>query len=399
MNRNFPVFLIDLDSVLIEPRGYRLSIQATLAWFTARMGFGDLYPGEDAIARLEAINMTSEWDITPVLLSALFEGLLRENPGLTLPADLTEACDEIRRLGLPPPKLDLGDFPALLASRFKPGMEYAGLALELCRPGAKNPLFPRLAGHPIVKSLLAGTRKTDGALTTKVFQHFTLGSRRYEEFTGLERLFESDSYLEKFDRVLLTDDTRDALLQVWQKGEIGIAVYTARPSLAEKDGAPSFAYSPEAEVAVEMLGLNALPLIGFGKIFWLASISGVSSEEFAKPSPVQALAAIAAAVTRQTEPALRAAATLFLHNEAGFYRNLPPLSIHVFEDSGGNTASVHRAVDILNGSGLACTFTAWGIGSNPVKQKALSQAGATLLPDINQAVQQAFRSENIKLIR
>jgi hypothetical protein len=45
LKKLFPVFLIDLDSVLVEPRGYRLAMQSALGWFTERMGLGDLYPG------------------------------------------------------------------------------------------------------------------------------------------------------------------------------------------------------------------------------------------------------------------------------------------------------------------------------------------------------------------
>ena len=93
MSSTLPVFLIDLDSVLVEPRGYRMAIQSTLAYFTGKMGLGDLYPGEDAIASLEAINMTSEWDITPILLTSVFESLLEQNNKLDLPGDLLAACE------------------------------------------------------------------------------------------------------------------------------------------------------------------------------------------------------------------------------------------------------------------------------------------------------------------
>ncbi|PKO00442.1 MAG: hypothetical protein CVU42_04545 [Chloroflexi bacterium HGW-Chloroflexi-4] len=395
MSDLLPVFLIDLDSVLVEPLGYRKAIQSTLAYFTAKMGLGNLYPGEEVIASLEAINMTSEWDITPILLANIFEALLEQNMRLELPGDLLAACESVRSAALPPPKLDYSSLPAKLGGHFKPGMEYASLTYELNRFGAENPPFPLLVEHPLLNALLLNTRSLDGAIITRVFQHYTLGSRRFETLTGLPRLFESESYLETYDKLLLTPESRDLLLENWQKSKLGAAIYTARPSLPETDGATSYHYSPEAEVALETLGLTALPLIGAGKIGWLAERMNVPAHEFAKPSPVQALAAIAAAVTRQTGTSLRAAADFHLNGNLSLFKELPELSIHVFEDSGGNAASVRRAVEQLSKAGLSCTFSAWGIGENPTKLQALLKAGARLVPEVNQAIQLALEFEGL----
>jgi hypothetical protein len=391
----FPVFLIDLDGVLVEPRGYRLAIQSTLAWFTEKIGLGDLYPGEDAIARFEAINMTCEWDITPIILASIFDGLSRENPQVTLPGGLQEACKTVRALSLKAPRLELTRMLTNLAAHFKPGMEYASLALELSRPGVEDPLYPHLVGHPLLTSILAGTRDLEGALTTRVFQHFTLGSERYQKLCGLAPFFESESYLQKYDKVLLDNKCRESLLSIWQKEKLGLVVYTARPSLPEKGGVLSFNYSPEAEVALEALGLDQVPLVGAGKMGWLALQLGKGVNQLTKPSPVQALAAITTAVTRQTGSALWAAARLTFENEKSDYRNFPPLSIHVFEDAGGNINAVRLAADILTNAGVQNRVTAWGIGENPEKQKALTAAGAVLVPEINQAVQQAFELEGL----
>lgn len=395
MSPRLPVFLIDLDSVLVEPRGYRMAIRSTLAYFTEKMGLGDLYPGEDVIASLEAVNMTSEWDITPILLAAVFEALLEQNLKLDLPGGILSACETVRSAKVKPPKVNFARLSKVLGGHFKPGMEYASLAFEMNQVGADQPPFPLLVEHPLLGALLCNTRAMDGVLTTRVFQHFTLGSKRFEQLTGLSKMFECDSYLEKYDQVLLSAYSRDALLLAWKDHKLGAAIFTARPSLPETDGATSYLFSPEAEVALETLGLAQLPLIGAGKIGWLANRMNIPAHELAKPSPVQALAAIAAAVTRQTGPALRAAADLHLNGTIGPYKALPPLSIHVFEDSGGNAASVRRAVEKLTAAGLDCTFTAWGIGENPVKQQSLLKAGANLVPEINLAIQLALNVEGL----
>jgi hypothetical protein len=391
----FPVFLIDLDSVLIEPRGYRMAIQSTLAYFTGKMGLGDLYPGEGVIASLEAINMTCEWDITPILLTAVFEGLVRENEGLLIPADILSACDAVRMMKLNPPTLELEKVIALLAENFKPGMEFATLALELSQSDTVTPLFPHLAGQPVLTALLANTRLLNGALTTRVFQHFTLGAERYEHLTGFKRLFESESYLLKEDRVLLAEDSREALLAAWQRNQLGVAIYTARPSMPEKGGVTSYNYSPEAEVALEALKLTQIPLIGAGKMGWLASQMGLRIDQLTKPSPVQALAAITTAVTRKTESALWAAAKLNFESDKEAYRGFPTLSIHVFEDAGGNIKAVRQAAKMLEDIGVQNQVAAWGIGENPIKQQALLNAGARLVPEINQAIQLALDIEGL----
>lgn len=359
------------------------------------MGLGDLYPGEEAIACLEAINMTCEWDITPFFLTAIFDALARENPLVNFPADLLAACDYVRDSHLNTPKLNLENLPAILGKHFKPGMEYATLAYELNQPGVPEPPFPHLVGNSLLKALLCDTRLLNGAFTTRVFQHYTLGSERCEKLCSLPSLFESDSYLFKYDRVLLSDEKREALLHKWTVKQLGVAVYTARPSQPEKTGAPTYNYSPEAEVALEALRLVDLPLVGAGKMGWLATELGLRVDQLTKPSPVQALAAIAAALTRQTEPALRAAAAFHFEGKAEFFHAFPPLSIHVFEDSGGNAAAVHSAVEELQKAVVPCRFTAWGIGENPAKQQALLAAGATLVPEINQAIRMALAIEGL----
>lgn len=395
MSNRLPVFLIDLDSVLIEPRGYRMAIQSTLAYFTAKMGLGNLYPGEDVIASLEAINMTCEWDITPILFTAIFEGLASEAPGLQLPDDLLAACDTVRLANLKQPVLELQNVIKLLSANFKPGMEYASLALELSQSGPSAPLFPHLSGRPLLNALLANTRLMDGALTTRVFQHFTLGSERFEHLTGFKHLFESESYLLKEDRVLLVEDSREALLTAWQRNLLGAVIYTARPSMPVKGSVNSYNYSPEAEVALETLKLSQIPLIGAGKMGWLASQLGLRIDQLTKPSPVQALAAITTAVTRQTESSLWAAAKLNFEGHKDAYRGFPSLSIHVFEDAGGNINAVRQAAQMLESIGVNNQVTAWGIGENPVKQQALLTAGATLVPGINQAIQLALNVEGL----
>jgi len=395
VSSRLPVFLIDLDGVLVEPRGYRLAIRSALNWFTERMGLGDMYPGEDAIAGFEAITMTSEWDITAILLASIFNELVKQYPGLSLPVDVLQACDTVKDSRVGPPSISFDSLRSTLSDHFQPGMQFADLAYELSRPINGRKTFSDLAENTLLENILARTRMLDGSLSTRVFQHFTLGSEKFEEFTGFGALFNSESYLMKYDRVLLKENTRKMLLTLWEQSKCGVAIFTARPSLPQSGKEFTYNYSPEAEIALQALHLSALPLIAGGKMGWLALKMGLSIECFIKPSPVQALAAIGAAVTRQSEAALLAAADFYSSRNTDFFKRLPPLSIHVFEDSGGNISSVRKAAQLLNAAGFDIHFKGWGISQNEQKQKALMEAGAVLVTDINQAISNALSEEKL----
>ena len=233
-------------------------------------------------------------------------------------------------------------------------------------------------------------------MTTRVFQHFTLGADRFEQISKHKRYFESESFLLKEDRVLLAENNREALLAAWQRNQIGLAIYTARPSLPVKGGVTSYNYSPEAEVALEALNLSQIPLIGAGKMGWLASELGLRIDQLTKPSPVQALAAITTAVTRQIESSLWAAARLNMEGKTEPYRGFPTLSIHIFEDAGGNIKAVRHAAKMLADIGVQNHVTAWGIADNQAKHQALENAGAEIFPTINQALPRAFAQEGLE---
>jgi len=150
-------------------------------------------------------------------------------------------------------------------------------------------------------------------------------------------------------------------------------------------------YSPEAELVLDQVGLRELPLVGLGQVCWLAGEMGCSPDEFVKPSPVQALAAIGAAVTRQVVPALRAAVRIFREEEDGYFSGFPALNIHVFEDSAGSVMAVREAARLLSITGASTRVTAWGIAQNPAKRSALEKAGAVLVEDINIALAEVLK--------
>ena len=385
MSEGFPVFLFDIDGVLVEPLGYRRSIQATLAYFCERMGFGDLYPGEEAIARLEAIGMTSEWDITPILLADALDKVAAQRPGLRLPADLYAACEKIAGEHLDLPAIDTTRLAARLGPHYHPGRLYADLALAINL--ADNPLapFPHLAGQPVLNTVLAHSRRGVTSPVTAVFQHYAAGSSAFESAFRCQPLFQCDSLLRRWDRPLLDRQTAAALLAAQGAGRLALAAFTLRPSAPpEPTVEAALAYSPEAELALEMNGLGSLPLVGYGQITWLAQKMGwPDAEACLKPARLHALAAIGAALSGGGEDALLAAGRLSTGADGTFFSQFPALSVHVFEDSAVNIQSVRRAGEFLREIGLDVIVTGWGICRDEHKRQAMRQAQVNVCDDTN----------------
>ena len=355
------VFLFDLDGVLVEPHGYRLSTEATLDYFSARMGLPSLYPGEDGLALFESISMTSEWDMVAVILAAVFDALQAQDPELILPDNLLAACETVRARGLRAPQIDYVKLTGILSSAFRPGRVYAGLALDLCQPESQVKPFPHLAGSPLLANLLSNTRDLSTA-TTRIFQHFALGSQVFSQSYQLAAEFEIHSFLQGNDRPLLDPILRDELLDRWRAGKIDLAIYTLRAnSPRQPDGLPRLAYGREAELVIESVGLQELPLIGYGEIGAAAFQISSLPDELCKPSPVHALGAVLAALTREERRSILAAERLVRHGDLDGLSELPQdLEIHVFEDWPAASARYKRWGSCSTSMGEMCAYTPGG---------------------------------------
>jgi hypothetical protein len=163
---------------------------------------------------------------------------------------------------------------------------------------------------------------------------------------------------------------------------------------ADVDGA-AVGFSPEAEAARSLVGLEGFPLIGAGKMRWLAALESTQVERLVKPSPVQALAAIGAASSGQEGASLRAA--IALHRDGILNQPLArvgPATIHVFEDTVGGLAAVERAVDALRGAGLRVSYVPYGIVVDGPKAASMAERGVTTYPSVNEALSVALDFAN-----
>jgi hypothetical protein len=230
----------------------------------------------------------------------------------------------------------------------------------LATPSLK-PHYPAL--DALFDTLLGHTYDFYRAPVTRHFQHLVIGSQGVRQTYGVDPDFESAAYLQKYDRPLIATDVRARLQESVARGEVRVALYTARPSLPPVDAdVAADGYSPEAEMARSLAQMDRYPLIGLGRIRWLAEISGERAERLVKPSPVQALAAIGAAWSGQETAALQAA--LALHRAGDLLpplANVEPSTVHVFEDSPGGIDAVRYAVDALQAVGLDVVWRPHGI--------------------------------------
>jgi len=392
------LFLFDVDGVLVEARGYLRALQDTVAHFARRMGMGDPALTEEEVRAGEAHGLTSEWDSAPAyILTLLIERLCRE-PSLVLPSRWDDALDVLaaRPLELPHP-----DYLALVArvgARRRDFKETSHAVRAVLWDDAQAlPLAQREAVGAILDELLADTHSFDRAPVTQYFQHLAIGSEGVEQTYGIAPHFEVRPYLLDYDVADLSPENvarlRDAADAAASAGRIYPVIYTARPSLPPNGiTAPANGYSPEAELAQTLVGLEGWPLIGLGRLQWLAARCSGQTAQIVKPSPVQALAAIGAAVGPETV-ALEAAWTFHETGELrGPLASLGTTTVRIFEDTVGGMRGVRGAVELLQAAGADIRWQPYGI-TPPMgsKAEAMAAQGIPTYRSVNEAVMAALK--------
>ena len=354
MNR---IILLDIDGVLVQPFGYRAALRATVQHF---IGF-DLEMEEDVLTDLEKRGITSEWDMVPLIIASYWNSILIQQPMQHLPDDVSAAAREIHRqrkvdtsIELSVPEFDLvvGQYPAQTAYEAR--------------------LFSSIP-EPLRKNLLTGTRNIHVSHSMRTFQHFTLGSKYFTETYNLQADFETESFLLEHDRSNLNEDILSAL----QGDRNKLVAFTARPSCPPREIKDSlFGYAPEAELALELVGLKDIPLIAFGKLEYIAGQHGLDPATLIKPSPFQALAATLAAWTDDEMSALKA---VYDYQNTGvlngrFAALLGSFELIVVEDTMGGICSACEAGKILRQSGFDVSVHAFGLTNGNVAKAAVFDA-------------------------
>jgi hypothetical protein len=337
------IILLDIDGVLVQPGGYRAALRATVRHFLG----AEFDVDENILANLEKRGISSEWDMAPLIIASYWNSFLLQHPMPNLPDDVFMAAKKIMasrptlpiQISIPEFDMIAGQYPAEAA--FHAGC-FAFIPIELR------------------SKVLTQTRDIHASATMKTFQHFTLGSKAFSKTYTLPAEFETESFLLKHDRSNMDERIRAQLRQYH------LAAFTARPSAppAEVTGT-SVGYAPEAELALELVKLQDIPLIAFGKLEYLASQHRLDPATLVKPSPVQALAAILAAWTREEWTSLQAAHHWYKTGEINeAFKQLPgKFDLMVVEDTMGGIRSVQAAGKILQAAGFDVTIQAVGLTS------------------------------------
>jgi hypothetical protein len=386
------ILLFDVDGVLIEDGGYYAALVATLTYFNRLLGAGPIVFGPPDREHFQSRGYVNEWDLCPLCAGILLIETLARRPDLALtPAPFEDFLRQCR--GAPVPQL---------AGVARPYLEQIDRAQGKPVERAREVLLSALAQLP----LQAGTRAATGALlremfslthavarapVTQIFQEFVVGSALYAEAYQLPPRFDVPSVLITEDRSLLGAEAKRKLAGWAQADRARMCVYTARPSLPPADSpdhTSPIGYSPEAELGMQLLDLP-YPLIATGRVQWLAARVNVPFESVTKPAPIQALAAIGAAATREEANSLLAAHALVSRGElTGPLAGLAAAGVNVWivEDGILGLQATHGAIALLKHSGLDLHTHAIGIAGGGPKAEALAPLSEIVLPDVNAAI-------------
>ena len=258
--------------------------------------------------------------------------------------------------------------------------------------------FPRIQQYApwLIRELLFQTNNPIISKITAYFQNLILGDILFEEIILSVAKVKTDSYLSLFDKKNLDEYSRTRILDLIRQKRIYCSAITARPTGISLDNGNDDYYFPEGELGLKTVGLDQMPVIGFGTVTYLATLMGKTGEYYLKPSPIHALAAILAAVGYSDIDSV-----MFAHqmmSEPTDPKNKERLDelfygeteISIFEDSTGGIRSVNQLSNWLNQMGYPVIVHLYGITQDEYKAKALIKENAAIYEDINAALKKGL---------
>jgi hypothetical protein len=392
------LLLFDVDGVLVYDRAYRAGVIAVLDYFGSLLGRSSPVIDEIAIETFHAHGYTNEWDICPFGVGILLiETLARSSATRLVAAPPLEFLRQIRAV-----EQAREPFEQYLDQTDRGAGTPSARALAVLLSAADRLIgdeHNRRLAQACVRELLADPYDLANALTTQLFQEHVLGSTAYEETYGLRARFDLPSLLYTEDRPALLAAGKRTIDRLSQAGRAHVCVYTARPSLPPSDAPDRWTpratgYSPEAELAVSLVDLLDYPLMAMGRMLWLAQQLDRPVETLTKPAPIQALAAIAAALTKREAASLTAAYRLAAHGElAEPFASLrgQPVDVWVVEDAVPGLHAARRAIDLLRTFDIDARLHGLGIATGGPKAAALQPWCEISVPDVNAAIEHLAR--------
>lgn len=355
------LLIFDMDGVLIKSGGYHQALKDTVRVIGDEIGIKEAILTDEQIAKFEALGISSEWHSSAFCKAIM---LLQQNKEMQAQINRKELSDQ----------LDLEDLFEAIASQ---PMQVA--PLDRGKTAIKSIAKKYGIAADRALKVLNDSHTVDTSKAVSTFEELVLGSGRFRVVYDKEPQFSNESYLLEYDQKLIKDTTVNSILDWNNKPGYGAAIMTNRPSKGPND----FRKSPDAELGLQMIGLESLPAIGFGEISWLANQSGKRTEEIGKPSVPHALAAILTASGWPVKKSLEYSIQDLNEEELA---HLNGSEITVFEDTPAGIVAVQKAVDFLNNTGLNIRVNKYGVAKDAAKESALTAQGAQVFPDINRAL-------------
>jgi len=359
-----------MDGVLLKPEGYHKSLATSVHRFGQALGAPSTTITEDQIARFEALNITNEWDSLAICVA------------LTL-VHLWQINGKIRLNGIEPKAIPLTherpDFDGFLKTisdgGHLPGVTAYHFLID------QNPwLSTDQRAH--LGILLENCRDIYQSLTLPSHQETVLGSRTFEVHYNIKPKLNTESYLLLYDQRLMTKEQYRRLREWLINPDHHAGILTNRPSRTP----PGFLSAPEAELGIELIGLNDLPYVGSGILGWYAATHcQLDDHTLLKPNPVHTLTLLQRCLGRSLIDSLQAAVALWQGSDSlSDWQPLDHAKIIVFEDSAKGLYSGKAACNFINKLGLEIDLTLVGIAKNTIKLAALDQVSSFNIENINQ---------------
>jgi hypothetical protein len=368
------IFIFDMDGVLLDPQGYHRALQETVRLVSQSLGFDEYHLPDEAIARFEALGISSEFHSSALCMALMLIEAHKQGFQPEFSTTLKHVTGEPRN-----PTLDLPGLLALIdaQSMLIPALTRSMVAIQQYAVQAR-------VDPGLVTSLVRECESLEQSLTFNVFQELVLGSEVFENTYGKSPQFGQESYLNQYDRSYISPELMGKLRNWFNRPEHGAAIMTNRPS-SQLLGFPG---TPEAELGAALVGLEFLPILGYGEITWLADQKDVAAEagELQKPAPQHALSAILAASGMPEREALLEAHQRALGKGNIDVSKLDGSRVIVFEDTPAGIMAVENAQKALDAQGIEIEIEKAGIAGDAIKAEALEAIGAKVFASVGEAL-------------
>lgn len=396
------IVLFDLDGVLINPGGYRAAFSTVIQEFLEKSGLKNYKVPKNLPELFESHGVTNEWDMLPLTYAVTLDAAWTESSRKPDPKSFDEIYREKNEFISSGSTIDYKEKLQFLSQFFSRQNSPALDILDACLNGHQEEMFPAL-NLPMIKEIFAFGSDLNQSKINILFQNYVLGDQVFQNVYRKTPQIITESYLRLFDKPNLESAQIKLIKDLAGQKIIHPAVLTSRPSLAPKQvQSLEEGYSPETEIAASILDINDFPLIGYGRIDYIAKKFHFNADRLIKPVPFQALAAILAAWFQDELFGLESTAKLFGLNSnvnqgsaVSFLSSFPKnFDLHVYEDSFVGISSCQKALEILKSVGINAKLFSWGVAKNPEKIASLKSVGANIFENIGSALE-----ESIKLFR